>query len=183
MLVILLLILAAFIFIETPFGQNWLAKQITKKFSKELKTKISFKHVSFSLLNKLNLEDFLLRDQHNDTLVYAGNLQLKITDWFIFKDSAELKYIGLENSFIKLQRTDSVWNYQFIVDYFTPSSSSKTVSAQPGMEFSLKKLSLKNVVFIQKDAWLGQDITAAVGDMQLDANEINPDKKIIDIPA
>ncbi|MFI5187930.1 MAG: translocation/assembly module TamB domain-containing protein, partial [Chitinophagales bacterium] len=47
----------------------------------------------------------------------------------------------------------------------------------------LKKLSLKNVVFIQKDAWLGQDITAAVGDMQLDANEINPDKKIIDIPA
>lgn len=85
MLVILLLILAAFIFIETPFGQNWIAKQITKKFSKELKTKISFSHVSFSLLNNLNLEGFLLQDQHNDTLLYAGVLQVRVTDWFIFK--------------------------------------------------------------------------------------------------
>jgi len=61
LLVIFLLIVAAFIFIETPGGQNWLARKITKKFSKELNTKISFKHVSFSLFNKLNLEDFFVR--------------------------------------------------------------------------------------------------------------------------
>jgi hypothetical protein len=43
---------AAFIFIETPAGQNWLAKKITKKFSKELNTQISFKHISFSLFQQ-----------------------------------------------------------------------------------------------------------------------------------
>ena len=125
-LVILLLILAAFIFIETPFGQNWLAKKVTEKFSRELNTKISFDHVSFSLLDKLNLEGFLLRDQQNDTLLYAGKLQVRITDWFIFKNKAELKYVGLENSVVKLQRKDSTWNYQFIADYFTPSSTGTT---------------------------------------------------------
>jgi len=180
-LVILLLIVAVFIFIETPAGQNWLAKKITKKFSRELNTSISFKHISFSLFNKLNLEGFLLEDQQRDTLLYAGNLQVRITDWFFLKDTVNLKYIGLENAVANLKRTDSVWNYQFIVDYFTPSRSSSTPSKKSGIALNLKKLSLKNVVFLQKDAWAGQDMTAAIGDMQMDANEISVDKKNIDI--
>jgi len=181
-LVILLLILAAFIFIETPAGQNWLAKKITKKFSRELQTKITFKHISFSLFNKLNLEDFLLEDQHRDTLLFAGKLQVRITDWFFLKDTVELKYIGLENAVANLKRTDSVWNYQFIADYFTPSSSTSSApSKKSGISFNLKKLRLRNVVFLQKDGWTGQDMTAAVGDMQMDANDISLDKRTIDI--
>jgi len=180
--VILLLIVAAFIFIETPVGQNWLAKKFTQKFSRELKTKISFKHISFSLFNKLNLEDFLLEDQHRDTLLFAGNVQVRITDWFFIKDTAELKYVGLENAVVHLKRSDSIWNYQFIADYFTPSSSSSTTSSKKsGISFNLKKLSLKNIVFLQKDEWTGQDFTAAIGDMEMDANEISPDKRNIDI--
>ena len=178
---ILLLIVAAFIFIETPAGQNWLAKKITKKFSKELNTQISFKHISFSLFNKLNLEDFLLEDQHRDTLLFAGNLQVRITDWFFLKDTVELKYAGLENAIVNLKRTDSIWNYQFLADYFASSPSSNAPSKKSGISFNLKKLRLKNVVFLQKDEWTGQDITAAIGDMQMDANEISPDKKIVDI--
>jgi hypothetical protein len=179
LLVVLLLIVAAFIFIETPLGQNWLAKQITKKFSRELNTKISIRHVSFSLLNKLNMEGFLLEDQQHDTLLYAGNLQVRISDWFIFKDTAELKYVGLENSVIKLNRRDTSWNYQFLINYFTPTS--KTSKKQSGIAFNLKKLGLKNVVLIEKDAWQGQDMTAAIGSLQMDANEISLDKKNIDI--
>ncbi len=175
-----MLILAVFIFIETPFGQNWLAKKITQNFSRKLNTKISFDHISFSLLNKFNLEGLLLKDQQNDTLLYAGKLQVRITDWFIFKNKTELKYVGLENSIVKLQRKDSVWNYQFIVDYFTPSSKGEN-NSKSGVEFDLKRLSLKNVVLTQKDEWTGQDIIAGVGDLQLNAREINPDKKNIDI--
>ena len=63
-----------------------------------------------------------------------------------------------------------------------PSSpSSNTPSKKSGISFNLKKLRLKNVVFLQKDGWTGQDITAAIGDMQMDANEISADKKNIDI--
>ena len=181
LLVIFLLLLAVFIFIETPAGQNWLAKKVTKKFSRELKTKISFRHISFSLFNKLNLEDFLLEDQQRDTLLFAGNLQVRITDWFFFKDTVDLKYIGLENAIANLKRTDSVWNYQFIADYFAPSSSSASSSKKSGIAFNLKKLNLKNVVFVQKDEWLGQDMTAAIREMQMDANEISVGKKNVDI--
>jgi len=111
MLVIVLLILAAFVFIETPAGQNWVGRQFTKKFSRELNTKIEFKRVSFSLLDKLNLEGFLMEDQFHDTLLYAGNLQVRITDWFIFKSNAEIKYAQLNNAVIHLNKRDTLWNY------------------------------------------------------------------------
>ncbi len=174
-----MLILAAFIFIETPAGQNWLARQVTKKFSRELKTKISFKHVRFSLFNKMNLEEFLMEDQLHDTLIYAGNLQVHITDWFFFKNKADLKYVGLENGVIRLQRTDTLWNYQFLINYFTPTS--KAPQKKTGIEFNLKKLSLKNIIVTQKDAWSGQDLITSVGDLEMDANEISLSKKNIDI--
>jgi hypothetical protein len=179
LLVIFLLILAAFIFIETPAGQNWLARQFTKKFSRELNTKIDFQRVSFSLLNKLNLEGFLMEDQFHDTLVYAGNLQVRITDWFIFKSKAELKYIQLDNAAIHLNKVDTLWNYQFLINYFTPTS--KTPQKKAGIEFNLKKVGLKNVVFTQKDPSRGEDIMAAIGSMEMDANDISISKKNIDI--
>jgi hypothetical protein len=57
--VILLLIVAALFYRNPADKTGW--QKITKKFSKELNTQISFKHISFSLFNKLNLEDFVRR--------------------------------------------------------------------------------------------------------------------------
>ena len=74
-----------YIFIQTPFGQNWIARQVTNRLSKDLQTKISIKHIDFSLFNRMNLEGVLIEDRKRDTLLYAGNLKVNITDWFFFK--------------------------------------------------------------------------------------------------
>ncbi|MGB3006068.1 MAG: translocation/assembly module TamB domain-containing protein [Chitinophagaceae bacterium] len=169
----LLLILAAlYIFIQTPFGQNWIARQVTKRLSNDLQTKISIKRVSFSLVNKMHLEGMLLEDRKGDTLIYAGDLKVRITDWFFFKKEAELKYIGLENALIKFQRTDSVWQQQFILDYFG-SSSTGTAKKKAGIHFNLKMAELKNVTFIKKDAWLGENMMVKVGTLNLDADALS----------
>ena len=160
-----------YIFIQTPFGQNWIGKQVTKRLSRDLKTKVSIKHVDFSLFNKMHLEGVLLEDQKGDTILYAGDLKVRITDWFFFKKEAELKYIGLENALIKFQRTDSVWRQQFLLDYF--SSSSDTVKKNAGIRFNLKKVEFKNVTFLKKDAWLGEDLTIQMGSMNMDANMLS----------
>lgn len=169
---LLFLILAVYIFIQTPFGQNWIGRQVTKKLSKELQTKISIKHVDFALLNRMNLEGVLIEDQHGDTLVYAGKIQVKITDWFVFKKEAELKYIGLENTIVKFHRTDSVWNQQFLFDYFSSSPSSGK-KKKAGIRFNLKQVIFKNVSFSKKDEWLGYDLSARIGLLYLDAKDVN----------
>jgi hypothetical protein len=144
-----------------------------------MQTKISFKHVHFSLFDKMNVDEFLMEDQFHDTLVYAGKLQVRITDWFFLKSKAEIKYLGLENAVIKLQKADTLWNYQFLVNYFTPTS--KKSQKKSGIEFDLKKLSLKNVMVIQSDPYRGQDMVTSVGSLDMDANQVSIDKKNVDI--
>ncbi len=167
---LLLLILAVFIFIQTPFGQNWIVKQVTSRFSKDLQTKIVIRKVNFSLFNRMHLNGVLIEDRQGDTLLFADDIKVKITDWFFFKKKAELKYIGLENAVVKLQRSDSVWRHQFILDYF--SSPSSGGEKKEGIQFSLKKTELKNVTFLKKDDWTGDELKAHVGYMNMDAEVI-----------
>jgi hypothetical protein len=160
-----------YIFIQTPFGQNWIGRQVTKRLSHDLKTKVSIKQVDFSLFNKMHLKGVLLEDQQGDTLLYAGEVKVRITDWFFFKKEVELKYIGLENALIKFQRTDSVWRQQFLFDYF--STPADTVKKKAGIRFNLKKVEFKNVTFLKKDAWLGEDLNIQIGSMNLDADKLS----------
>ena len=170
LLSLLFLVLAVYIFIQTPFGQNWIAGIVTKKLSKELHTKITIKHVDFSLLNRMYLEGIMIEDQQGDTLLYAGQAKVRITDWFIFKKRAELKYIGLSDAVIKFQRKDSVWSQQFLFDYFSSPSTGK--KKKGGIAFNLQKVELRNVTFLKKDAWLGEDLSARVALLYLDAKNI-----------
>ena len=131
----------------------------------------------------MDLQGVYLEDQRRDTLLYAGKVKVNITDWFFFKDEADLKYIGLEDAVIKLNRTDSVWNYAFLAAYF--GSSDTTTKAPPkknaGIHFNLQKIELTNVAFVQKDAWKGSDMTVRIGGLNLDADEISAAKKSIRI--
>ena len=126
--------------LQTDWGQNWLARQVTKKLSRDLQSRISIKHVEIGFFNYLNLQGVLVEDQKRDTLLAAGLVQVRITDWFFFKDKADLKYIGLENAVIKLQRTDSVWNYTFLEKYFastdTTTKKKYQAKAPPTQAFS-----------------------------------------------
>ena len=178
LLALLLLILAAWIFIQTPFGQNWITGQVTKRLSKDLNTKIEIKRVDFSLFNNMHLQGVLVEDRQQDTLLYAGELRIRITDWFFFKKNIELKYIGLSDAVIQLQRTDSVWNHQFLVDYFSSPSSGKS---EGGTQLNLKQVDLKNISFVKKDAWLGQDMTVRLSSFSLNAENISLATKTISL--
>ena len=151
--VFLLLLLMWFAVQSSPV-QTWLVKKISNEFSKRLHTKISIKHVDFSFFNKVILDSVLAEDRSKDTLLYADNLKVLITDWFFLKDSAQLKYIGLNNATIKLQRSDSVWNYQFIVDYF---SKLKTDSNSKGLALNITRLDFSNLHVLKKDGWRGEE--------------------------
>lgn len=175
---LLLLILAAWIFIQTPFGQNWITGQVTKRLSKDLQTKIEIRKVNFSLFNNMHLQGVLVEDRKHDTLLYAGEVRVRITDWFFFKKNIELKYIGLSDAVVRLQRTDSVWNHQFLIDYFSSPSSGKS---EGGTQLNLKQIDLKNIAFEKKDAWLGQDMTVRLSTFSLNAENIDLPKKTISL--
>ena len=104
--------------LQVSFVQNYIARHAANRLSRALNTEVKVDHIDLEFFNTLSLNGTLVRDQHQDTLLYAGALKVNITDWFFVKDKVELTYIGLENTLIDLHRVDSVWNYQFLADYF-----------------------------------------------------------------
>src|SRR5690606_5078628 len=178
-LTLLFLILAVWIFIQTPYGQNWITGKVMDRLSRDLQTKIEIKRVNFSLFNKMHLQGVLVEDRHQDTLLYAGEIRVRITDWFFLKKHVELKYVGMDDAIVRMHRFDSTWNHQFILDYFSTPSSGNTKKG--GVQLSLKEISLNNVAFSKKDEWIGQDMHASIGSLRLDAKNLNFSKKLITI--
>ncbi len=98
------------------------------------------------------LEGTLMQDRNNDTLLYAGIAEVTITDWFFFKDQVELKYIALKDAQINFERTDSVWNYQFLVDYF---SVPKKAKSKRTIDYNFQIVDLENVSLCD-EGWVGR---------------------------
>lgn len=166
------LVLLLWLLLQLQPVQNFLVSKVAKRLSSDLHTEVSIKKVSFSFFDKMDLEGTLVRDLGKDTLLYAGTLKLRITDWFFLKDTIQLTYIGLEDAVIKMHRSDSVWNYQFIADYFS-SSAPKDTTKKKGIILDIKKVDLKKVSFVQNDEWKGQQMTIKAGSLLLDADKID----------
>lgn len=170
-LILISVLLLLYIAIQTDMVQNALVRYATGKLSAALGTEVSIKKVSVSFFSKLSMDGTLVKDQQKDTILYAGSLKLNITDWFFLKDKIELKYIGLENAVVKLQRKDSIWNYQFIADYFSSPTPAK--KKENNINLNLKKIDLKNIRFFQNDLWVGSQNTIQVGALIVDAEKID----------
>ncbi|RAJ05253.1 uncharacterized protein DUF490 [Chitinophaga skermanii] len=163
------------ILVNIPAVQNFLVKQATNKLSKVLQTKVEIKNVNFRLFNSMQLQGTYIEDRHQDTLLYAGNLQVRITDWFFFVDKPELKFIGLQDATINIIRPkhDSLWNYQFIIDAFATPSSTPQKQQQASISIDLKKIDLRRVKINYVDGWIGQDMYVAAKRIYLDAERLD----------
>lgn len=181
--VLLFLVLSLWLLLQTDPVQNWIIGYITKRLSKDLRTTVSIRHVNLIPFNQAALQGVLVRDLHRDTLFYAGAVKVNITDWFFLKKSVdrsiELKYIDLEDAVITASRTDSTWNYQFLIDYFSNPAPSPGPHAGPSI--GLREVQLENVRVAQIDKWKGQDMILEVGSLHLLANDINFSTKKVDI--
>lgn len=172
------LLLLIWILIRIPAVQNKLVHYATEQASKTLKTEINIGSVDFSPFNRFYLNDILVRDQKKDTLLFAGSLKLRITDWFFVKDKITIHYFGLSDTYINTNRTDSNWNYKFII---TALSSDKPTTSQPStVELDLKEIELANIRYQTIDKWRGEDQLISIKSFKLGAKQFNIKQKKIE---
>ncbi len=163
--------------------QNYLAKEATKILSNKLKTKVSVARVRVDILNHFLVQGVYIADEWNDTLLYAGEVQVRITDWFFLSHKVPvLHYIGLEDAYVHLYRkaNGAGWNYDSLAAILSKPDQ-KTDTASSPLEFDLKKVAIGNTRFYMDDAWIGFNTDYAVGRLNLDAKALNFDKKQMDI--
>ena len=166
--------------LQTTFFQNFIVKKVTKSLSKDLHTTVSISHVDFELFDKMLLEGTLVLDQNKDTLLYAGTVKVNITDWFFWKENITLKYVGLDDATIYLNRKNSVWNYQFLADYFSgPKKSKKDTSGS--IQLNLNVVELNRVKIWQQDQWRGENLLVSLNKLDLKADALDLNNNVINI--
>lgn len=152
--------------------QNFLVRRITHTLSNQLHTQVNIRHVDFKLFNKFIIDGAYIADQQDDTLLYAGELTINVTNFFFLKNRTVLHYIGLENADINLSRApgDSVWNYQFVIDALSSPHPNKEA---PTPNVDIKKINLQNIHIRRKDGWRGQDMNISADQITINAQAID----------
>ncbi len=157
--------------------QTWLVKKIANNLSEQLETKVTLKKVDFRFFDKLLLKELMVEDRKKDTLLFAGTASVNITDWFFLKDTITLNNVGLEDAIVNMNRTDSVWNYKFLLDYFaSPSTGKKKKNA---FQIDIRQVHLKNIRFNQIDKWVGQNMVASLQKLDVAMDKLDLDGKKI----
>jgi TamB, inner membrane protein subunit of TAM complex len=122
----------------------------------------------------MKLNRVLVEDQKGDTILYSGQVRLNITDWFFVKDKIELKYVGLTDSYLHLYRKDSVWNYQFLSDYFGTSDTSD----KKNIQLQIRDIDVVRFHLIKEDGWKGEDMELKLDALTLNAEQLDLSHKI-----
>ena len=150
--------------------------------SKKLKTNVHVAHVRIDFLDHFLLQGMLVEDQRHDTLLYAGEAQVRIADLVFGKEKTTIRYFALYNTYVHLYRTaqSKEWNYAFIEDAFSSPTKKDNKESKP-FELDLKKIELGNVRFHMDDKWIGEDMDYDIGSLLVDANGLDMSRKTIDV--
>ncbi len=177
-IIIILVILVNF----TPV-QNFIAQKAVHYLSGKLGTKVSLKSIRIDLLNAATLEGLYIEDKQHDTLLYAGEARVKITDWFFLKDKPVISYVELRNAYANLyrKRNTDQWNYQFVIDAFASKDNKPSAKKEGTLNMDLRDVVLHEVRFHMIDEWGGSDMIGELRDFEINARQIDFKKKIIDV--
>ncbi len=149
-LVLVLIIFLAFA-VRTSWFQTYVAQQAASYLSSEWGKDVSINKLDFVFFDELNIEGVYVQDSKTDTLLSAKTITATIGDWSL-NDPAFVKInnVLLSDATVKIiqYKGDSVFNFQYIVDYFGPSED--TTKSKP-FKVTANKLTLNNVNFLFQD--------------------------------
>ncbi len=178
-LAILLLLVLLYGTLHLSSVQTWLVKKIAANLSEKLHTKVTVKSVDVRFFNKVLLQGVIVEDLKKDTLLYVGALKANVTDWFFFKDKISLQNVGLDDAVVNMKRSDSVWNYQFLIDFFAKPKTQKSGGGEVNID--LGELHFTNIKFNKIDGWIGQDMIANLGKLDVTMKLVDIKNKKIHI--
>jgi len=176
---VFILLMGSWFILQSPGVQTFLVGKLTDHFSQKYNTSVTIKGVSISFFDKVILEDVLVMDQKNDSLLFVQELVASINSFSIKKRTAGIDKIELNNTFLSID-SDSAGtpNYQFLVDLFAKKEAPKTADSLQ-FNFNMKRFEFNNasVNYGYRDSTDHhqinlRNITLGVSDLELQYDKI-----------
>lgn len=131
---------------QTQFFKNWLRNTIVGVVNNEINGKLSIDKIEGTIFTSLKISNATLTSAQNDTVVYAKNIELKISPLKILFKNIYVRKFELSNAKIKLvEEKDGKLN---LLKIFPPSKKSDTTSSEFPFTIEVADFQLKEVDFL-----------------------------------
>ena len=183
---LIFLIVLILILIQTAPVQNFARKKIVTYLEHKLKTKVEIGKLDIKFPTALSLQNVFFEDQSRDTLLYGGEVRVDISMFRLLKNDINIREIYLDNIVAKIKKLppDSVFNFQFIIDAF--AGEQNKVSEQQDtstLKMNIDRILVKNTHIIYKDAFTGNDMDLAIGNLDTKISTFDPTHLLFEIPS
>lgn len=145
--ILLGLLLILLLVANTAWFKNWAADKATAWLASELGVEVSIGEVSLDYFDALTATEVYIADQQQDTMIYVGRLKVDYDLLSFSQSRITLDDIELADAkiYIGIPKDETQINLQFLIDYFSPKSTSTTPSA--AQIIALSKIEIKNTSF------------------------------------
>jgi len=170
---VLVIITAAFIFLQTNYARQLIRDKAQSYLENKLKTKVTIGSVDFSLPEWIEINNVYIEDQHKDTLLFGEKLAVEIDMLKLISSDIYIRKIELKNIYANISRpaNDSVFNYQFIIDAFASKQPAKKTTDTSTSQLTIKRLLLNGIHLNYKDDYGGTDMTVNITDLTIGINK------------
>ncbi|HEV7782876.1 MAG TPA: translocation/assembly module TamB domain-containing protein [Chitinophagaceae bacterium] len=176
-LFILLFIVLVFLLLLTPPAQRYITTRVENYLEKKLQTRVDIGRITFDPFGNIKLKNVYLEDRQKDTLLNGALVKAKLNILKLFSNTVRIKDIRLSDITAHISRDapDSAFNFQFIVDAFTPEPDPADTGSTAVMEADINMIRLENTRIIYRDAVTGtdMDISAAGIVTELHSKDLN----------
>ena len=175
-LFLLLFIVVVFLLLLTPPVQRFATNKVESFLQDKLKTEVEIGSIRIGLPRLVHLQNVYIEDRSKDTLLSGGSIKANIDLFALLSNRVEVKDIQLTDITAKVKRVlpDTVFNFQFIVDAFTPASPVADTTQTAPMELNVDHVGLDNVRITYQDVVTGNDMFAAIQDLSIRIDTLNP---------
>jgi hypothetical protein len=143
--VIILLPTVLYLLLQTSEVQTFMVKRVTNHFSGKLKSTISIGSIEYKFFNKLSINDVIIKDQNNDTLLYSKEIIVGIKNMNFKTKSFRFGKVSLINPvFALITDSTGVMNLTWYLDLLKTSSDTTTKS---GGKFAIDQIDISNARF------------------------------------
>ncbi|MBS1781219.1 MAG: translocation/assembly module TamB domain-containing protein [Bacteroidetes bacterium] len=177
------LLLIVVIWLNTMPGKRFVKNKIVAFLHNKLKTEVHIGELGYGLPKFVNLKDVLFRDQANDTLLYAGNLQVDINMLKLISGKVDVQQLTLEKIHSHVYRIapDTNFNFTYILKAFAGNNKDKKQdkpkdTSKSSLSISVKKVLLNDIHARFDDGTGGTRLAVNLDHLELGMRKIDLDE-------
>ncbi len=173
---IIALLLVIALSLQTHWAKNLIRDKVQAYIQRKTNATFAMGQVDFSFPKWIEIDGLFMLDNANDTLLLGKHLKVDIDMFALIQSKYVINKLVMDQFYVNLynEETDSIYNYQFILDAFT---SKKTVVKEQDttqvLNIKIKEIDITHTHFIQKDAYLGNFMEVNVQKFHLNVDGIN----------